>query len=718
MKRATIVIVAIVAGMGAAPVALGTDDLTSLSYISYLERRATVSPAHQDEVIEAVVNLPVVAGDRLETFRGARVELQLADGSTLWLDEFTVVEVDAVAGSRDDPAPRTALFLAQGNVAVEIPGHASGNESMRLDSEFGSLFLDKPGLFRIDLERGAVRVQAHAGLAELPAGTGSVLLRAGQQGWVDGRGGVDKEPLRASLDDFWAWVEARRRPPVSSTTQEHVRGTAASRAWVLDSYGEWVFVSSYSSWMWRPRVAVGWVPYSYGRWYWTPVGWTWVSYEPWGWLPYHYGTWFWDVTFGWVWGWDPIWGPAWVHWFYYPGYVGWCPRGYYDGWYYRHCRDCRHTHGHEPQRWHSATLDFSGRVRIRTIDPRPWTIVRSEVFTSGRLDRVRIEPTRLLREVPDDAFAHVRSGPLLTPTPGRGNGGTLLERSFTPGQRELPDLSVLMGRDSGAVGRLQTLPARPLRTADIELPARTVPAGRTGSTPALPSGSGAGRSVSGGTRSPGAVTPPAGRGGSTPSGTGSVRTPIRPAPDTPTGRGWTGTTPPSTVPDRPSPPSRPDAPRTVRSQPAPSAPPPVGRHDADPPQRPTTPNSTPPRREPPSNPPPPPPSIAESRRLPSRAPAPREPGTRVESRQLPPSRERLESSSSSSPHAGSLAPRTGIVSPSFPPAATGRPARPPVTTSPPSTTSTRTSPPRAERGSSTGHASGTAPAPRSHPHKP
>ena len=56
--------------LAAAPlVASGEDHPTSLSYISYLERYATVLPANAEETIEAVINMPLVAGDRVEMRR-------------------------------------------------------------------------------------------------------------------------------------------------------------------------------------------------------------------------------------------------------------------------------------------------------------------------------------------------------------------------------------------------------------------------------------------------------------------------------------------------------------------------------------------------------------------------------------------------------------------------------------------------------------------------
>ena len=75
------------------------DDPTSLSYIAYLERYATVFPAGGDETLEAVINMPLVAGDRLDTAREGRMEAILADGTVLWMDEYTTVSLDAVEGA-------------------------------------------------------------------------------------------------------------------------------------------------------------------------------------------------------------------------------------------------------------------------------------------------------------------------------------------------------------------------------------------------------------------------------------------------------------------------------------------------------------------------------------------------------------------------------------------------------------------------------------------
>jgi hypothetical protein len=92
----------------------------------------------------------------------------------------------------------------------------------------------------------------------------------------------------------------------------------------LSSYGEWVVAGSYGR-VWRPRVAVGWRPYYYGRWEWTNEGWLWVSDEPWGWAAYHYGRWAHDPYFGWIWVPGYEWAPAWVAWRTSGDVIGWAP---------------------------------------------------------------------------------------------------------------------------------------------------------------------------------------------------------------------------------------------------------------------------------------------------------------------------------------------------------------------------------------------------------
>jgi hypothetical protein len=91
----------------------------------------------------------------------------------------------------------------------------------------------------------------------------------------------------------------------------------------LSPHGRWIDHAEYGR-VWHPSVAVGWRPYYYGNWAWSPYGWTWISSEPWGWT-FHYGRWSYAPVWGWVWVPGTVWGPAWVDWYWDDGYVGWAP---------------------------------------------------------------------------------------------------------------------------------------------------------------------------------------------------------------------------------------------------------------------------------------------------------------------------------------------------------------------------------------------------------
>lgn len=93
----------------------------------------------------------------------------------------------------------------------------------------------------------------------------------------------------------------------------------------LSDYGTWITYPGYG-YVWVPYEASrSWHPFSHGRWVWTEYGWTWVSYYRWGWITSHYGRWDWELSLGWFWVPDTVWGPAWVSWRYADDCIGWAP---------------------------------------------------------------------------------------------------------------------------------------------------------------------------------------------------------------------------------------------------------------------------------------------------------------------------------------------------------------------------------------------------------
>jgi len=461
------------------------DEMTSLSYISYLERYATVLPASQEENLEAVINMPLVAGDRVDTAREARMEIVLADGNTMWLDEYTTLSLDAVAFSRDSEAERTVVFLAEGTIIVEVSGYTLSNRPTRIDGRGATVYLDEQGLYRIHaLPTGGLRVEVVAGLAEAATSAGGVLVRAETSAEIGGGEVQRTEPNLTWNDDFAAWVEVRRQIAAGESAQ-HVDLRYSRQAAQLDNYGSWVYVDSMNSWAWQPEVGGGWEPYRAGRWHWTATGWAWISYEPWGWLPYHYGSWNFDIGFGWVWSWGGTWGPAWVNWVWWPGYVGWCPYGYYNSWYWNsyggyypgyhppyrpphpgggggHAQTPRRdvmpqarTAGGRTVPGASQTrpvsrsaVDINGRVQVAAIDRRGWTVVAQDDFASPNLARLAQPGARLMPSAGDDVGV-VMTGHLATRSPSLARPSAEIERVFLGVEsRSDVDVTPLMARNS------------------------------------------------------------------------------------------------------------------------------------------------------------------------------------------------------------------------------------------------------------------------------
>jgi hypothetical protein len=656
MKR--LLAAAFVLALAGPALASEEDELTSLSYISYLERYATVQPSTQEESIEAVINMPLVPGDRIDTARQARMEVFLADGNTVWLDEYSTLSLDAVAFSRDTQGDRSVLFLAEGTIMVEISEHRLNPDPIRIDGRSATVYLNATGLYRVlALPSGGLRLEVWEGLAEAATSAGGILVRTETAAEVAGGELTGTEVHLSWGDDFANWVEQRRQV-IEGESSQHVDARYDRQAQQLDNYGNWIYLESHNTWAWQPTVSVGWRPYTSGRWYWTPAGWSWLSYEPWGWLPYHYGNWYYSDGYGWAWSWHRWWSPAWVTWGYWGNRLGWCPSGYYWGWYwprYSHYygyRPWHHGGGHggyggydQPPRRdavprpgsgsatpgggvrrasvsrpHEITLDLEGRVRVAEMDRRGWNVVSERDFASPHLPRLVETGDVALRDL-GDRMGVVSAEPLSTAPPSRVRPSDELQRVFTGvEQRSTRDLTPVLAMDDRLRGEDALRLVSPSTAADVSRraarniaprqPNRAPQPARTGDTassdrPTLATGSGSPmttRSATGSTRPTdqrGTVNEPAARSpqrsGSTPRNPYVPRT--RPSTGSPSTRprSWTS-------PSSPSGPSRREPAQRAPSQG--SNPPAVsGRRPSGPVVVPRTSPSRPSRRVAPATPP-------------------------------------------------------------------------------------------------------------------
>ena len=381
------------AGLLLAAAALGQDDQerSAYSYIRAMTGEATVASKLNGSV-EARRNMPISVGDEISVSQSGRVEIGLADGNILFVGGGSRVSFESLYDQQGEDDQFSAVHLAEGELVLSGLGSNEG-QIPRVDTDDATVYLSASTQVRVnsDPRRGTV-VVGRAGSAEVRTRAGTHTVKAGQYLMVRG----DEEPEIASgafsRDRFDLWVadQLESLDEARSASVRYVGDQYANDVVALDGYGDWEYDSSYGGNVWSPRVDADWSPYSYGSWYYTPLGMTWWSYDPWGWYPFHYGNWFFARN-RWCWAPGYAYSPAWVYWGYGSGYVGWCPIGYYSHFspwntYYRNWG------------FHSrANLYFAihGTFPTRRVDFRGWnftgagsfgtTMARASVIPGSRI---------------------------------------------------------------------------------------------------------------------------------------------------------------------------------------------------------------------------------------------------------------------------------------------------------------------------------------------
>ena len=279
----------------------------------------------------AVLNQPVMTGDKVSTGDGARTELQLDFANILRLG----------------PNSKANLAnLTQKDIQIQL-GQGIANFTVSKDSE-AEPEIDTPnvsvhpahhdGVFRIEVRPdGDTLVIVRQGEAQIATPQGSAEVRSGEMATV--RGNADSAQYKISQapdrDDWDRWNSDRDHMIRNASSWRHTNQYYTGSQ-DLDAYGNWENVPDYGD-VWVPNEPDGWVPYRDGNWTYEPYyGWTWVGYEPWGWAPYHYGRWF-PYGGAWAWwpgpvyaGYNPFWSPAYVSFFGWGGGFGF---GFgYGGW--------------------------------------------------------------------------------------------------------------------------------------------------------------------------------------------------------------------------------------------------------------------------------------------------------------------------------------------------------------------------------------------------
>jgi hypothetical protein len=271
------------------------DPPSRVARLAYVSGAASFSPGGERDWARAVINRPLMTGDRLWVDRGARAELQLGSAAIRigGATSLTLLSLD----------DRTAqVELAQGILNIRVRRLDRG-QVFEIDTPTLAYSIRRPGSYRIqvDADSGETTVMVRSGMAEV---------------YGDGRAFIINDRLayrffdtslrdyrtfaRWPLDEFDRWSSERDRRWDNSPSRRYVSTEVIGYA-DLDSYGTWRQSREYGN-VWVPnRVPADWAPYRDGHWVWVePWGWTWIDDAPWGFAPSHYGRWT-HLDAGWAW---------------------------------------------------------------------------------------------------------------------------------------------------------------------------------------------------------------------------------------------------------------------------------------------------------------------------------------------------------------------------------------------------------------------------------
>lgn len=300
----------------------------------FLETVGTVTIQRADEAgsDEAVLNMPFLPGDRVWTHDSGRAEIVFADGEILWIAERSKVDSLGRGGREQDE--RLGLRVFAGSFGARV---RSGGPGFEFRAPGGSITTTGAAAFRLDVRAGETVVSVSEGevLADL-AGE-RLTVRGGERvRYADRAVDGPFRYQRAAVDRFDRWCEERSAEldrMARNRDDERLPDELDPYADELDRNGEWVYQEP-QGYVYVPRVAYDWAPYTYGRWVYTLYGWTWVANEPWGFVTSHYGRWGYSSRIGWHWMPRIGFSGAWVSWSSPLGNwshtIGWCALGFND----------------------------------------------------------------------------------------------------------------------------------------------------------------------------------------------------------------------------------------------------------------------------------------------------------------------------------------------------------------------------------------------------
>ncbi len=282
------------------------DSRPHMARLSHVEGSVQVLRGDQREFDQAVSNMPLVEGSRLQTGQDGRAEVQFDNGSIARLTPNSTMSLNQIQRGLEGAAV-TQIELLSGLGYFEL--HTRGGEDSLHFESYTITPVDGSATIRLDADAKPGELSVLDGKAHVTGGTLFAVdvhtdetIRfdvsdPARYYLVQGVSAESWDQWNSDRDQVLAQQALKRTESSQEAANSHNPGWGD-----LDQNGNWYPVPGYGN-VWSPYgVGSGWDPYGSGYWgYYPGLGYMFISGYPWGWLPYRCGNWNYFDSFGWGW---------------------------------------------------------------------------------------------------------------------------------------------------------------------------------------------------------------------------------------------------------------------------------------------------------------------------------------------------------------------------------------------------------------------------------
>ncbi|EKD34511.1 MAG: hypothetical protein ACD_75C02307G0001 [uncultured bacterium] len=328
-----------------------------VGHISHIEGQLLRYVSEESDWVATVKDAPFGLDDALYADENSKAEIIIPNDT--WLRTGGSTQIQLIALKRDV----TEVDMASG---VGRFYNRSAKGVIKVTTEFGYVVARRGTTFDLYVGDESLEVIPVTGRVDFfhQGKQAKFEIRAGSSLIADGtRVSMDDANVDADWDDWNGDRDRlwRKRLDAIGDSGRYLPPALRDEAYILEENGRWeeVRYEGRIRRFWRPTtVAVGWSPFTVGRWTEYHGDHTWIPAEHFGYVTHHYGNW---ISIGGYWYWAPPvvsvrvdtgpflaigfgWCPGRVGWIYSGFSIGWVPLAWHEPYYaYRRWSSWRTT---------------------------------------------------------------------------------------------------------------------------------------------------------------------------------------------------------------------------------------------------------------------------------------------------------------------------------------------------------------------------------------